>query len=201
MPLNADGVRKLLVDDDTHGFTVLSILVAKFGPECINDDPLELSLKAKEEWQVEMDESALNRLSAIVTAAVTLEFYQDPMVFDATCQTLATGETGLLDSVFEPVSFLEMMWGIFEVELVEGEQLFGPRVEAYIESRLSSVVESVEDSGDGEDDFQTMRLEWETMRETLAAQLREVGFEDEVDALFEVMPWFMRSKEQAGETD
>jgi len=76
MPSNSDAVRKVLSDGDAFGFTLLAVLTDEFGPGVVNEDPLEIFLKIKDRWQVELDPWLENKWNAIVTAMVT-----DQLVF------------------------------------------------------------------------------------------------------------------------
>ena len=181
----------MLTNGDTFGLTVLAILVEEFGAEIIGADPNLVFSYVQDNWSIELHTELENKWNAIHTALVTQTYLTDPGIFDATCQTLVSGDTGLLDTAFEPAGVYDLMWGIFELELADGDTFDpSPAVQGYVEKIFDDFINSLE-PGDGESPLQEYIIRFEEDKLRLMNQLERAGFQNGA-ALEDVTPWFNR---------
>lgn len=134
--LDKKEVFKALTDSETYATVLLAICLISYKDETFKVDPLTLAQWLKEDYEAVLSEPNENKLNAIITALTTDYFYMDLGVFKSICQTLSDGDPGVFDPNFEDPTFVEVLWGIYEVALNSDnskEDKFAPEVNQFIQ--------------------------------------------------------------------
>lgn len=141
--LNADVVYRLLQDPDAFATTLLTICLVQYQDDTFKVDPLVLFSWLEEDFGSAICESGQNKLNAIITALTTDYFYNDLTVFKAICESLTSGDPGIIstDIDADDASIPEILWGIYEVSLCNDDEVvntynFNPAIRAYINNIL-----------------------------------------------------------------
>lgn len=160
---------RALSDDGTFATCLHIILLASYGEEIYQVDPLELLLRLQEDFNVQVTDSNENKLKAILLATETDIFYEDPEAFRSISETLTNGDPGidLLDRLTVPEVFL----GIYEVELNHGPHEFSPPVMSIIDNVIA--VEA--DESDTDDPSEYVWNYLRQQRQRLVDQLQDLG--------------------------
>jgi len=120
----------LLADTETTATVLHMIILAAYGDEVYGSiehdieqaEPVELWLRLKEDFSVNIPESNENKVNALMLALSTEAFYDDPLAFISICNALYSGDLGdLVNGALEDLTMSEMLWGIYEVELNRGD--------------------------------------------------------------------------------
>jgi len=149
--LDENACRLALGDPETPGIVLLTILMWAFGEQVLGNvhadiepmDPAELWAATNERFGTWIPEEGENKVNALVLAIQTDLFYRDTETFTAIASALFSGDLGdLVNSGYEDLSALEVMWAMLEVELARedeaGEELtFSDSVQALIEKNLA----------------------------------------------------------------
>lgn len=180
---------ELIRDSETFGSVLLVILLAAYGDELFDMDPLEIYERVKEDFRATITEEGENKLNAIMMAVSTDAFYDDPLAFRSIAAALYDGDLGdLVNGVMEDVTLPEMLWAVYEVGLLREEMEeddFSPSVQRVLDEAVSDEAESLEDAEDPEDVFPYYERFVEDNKQDLHSQLRKLGLlEDDLNDLF-----------------
>ena len=148
--LNPKAVFSSLQDSDTFAFVLLTICLICYGEETFKVDPLVLFQFLKEDFGTELTNDNENKLSAILAALTTNFFFKDLSIFKSICETLTEGDPGLFDPGFEDPTVAEIIWGMYEVNLVYDEKNrdeYAPEIEQFVDKKLETDPEDTEESG------------------------------------------------------
>jgi hypothetical protein len=171
----------LLADPETSATVLHAILLAHYKDELYGDpeqgippmDPVEIWVRVQEEFHTTVHDNNENKINAIRMALVSDAFYEDPLVFTATCLSLYDGDMGdLVAGYMEDLTVPEMLWGIYEVELNRDDRVeFSPRVLRLIDSVIA---EEAEEKFEGEEATTMAYYEQilEAKRQTMFEEMR-----------------------------
>lgn len=121
--VNYEGAQELFIDAHSLATPLIATLLKLYGEEIFEVDPLEIFSRVHEDFNVWISEEGENRIQAILIALSTDEFYHRPEVFKAVCGSLYSGDINDLISVdFEDLTMTEILWAIFEVQLLRGDR-------------------------------------------------------------------------------
>jgi hypothetical protein len=134
---------RLLSDASTFATTALVICLKNFGTDTFTMDPLELIAELEDRFKVELNNDVAEKLQAITLAVSTDAFYEDPVAFRAICNTLLNGEPGF--DGFDNVTILEMVWSIYEVDILHGGAEFSSKVISMIQHEVDNDGEDIDD--------------------------------------------------------
>lgn len=173
------------------------LTVDRFGTECFDFDPETLLEMIREEWSIEPNGTAFDRLMAGIAIVTGDEFFQELPTFVEFCNLLSGG---IMDpDWFDPANTFECSWGLLEASLLnppEGgtlRQRLSEDVIGYIEEttkfegyvRLPAVLSEIVDRSqeiDGIDDPILYESVWKTQEEKrddvetwLQSQFRSLG--------------------------
>ena len=158
-----------LTDSETLATVLHGILIATYGQEIYEVDPMEIFLRLEEDYGAQPAEEVENRIHAILLATTTDVFYTDPDAFTAICDTLTNGDPEL--EGMEALTVAEVVWGVYEVELNHP----GAKMSAQVHALVQRTIESeAEEAGDYQYVFQFLQEQ----RERLKHQMEKVGFKD-----------------------
>lgn len=173
--LNKEAIYTILQDNSTFSFTLLTICLIAYGEETFKVDPLTLFQYLKEDFKAELSEENQNKLSAILTSLTTNYFFKDLSVFKSICETLTEGDPGVFDPNFDDPTTIEVLWGIYEVNLAydDNKEDFSPEIKSFIDKVLNNDVEDIEESGiDADETYQ--EVIYNNIAE-LKYQLKKIG--------------------------
>lgn len=148
--IDVDFARELLINPDTTGTELLCIVADLFrepdGSNSLFDedgepvDPTVIWTALNEHFNVWVTEEGENRLNAVILALTGDGFYTEPEIFMSVCNALFDGDIGdPLDSAMGDIGLEEVLWGIFEVEMLrDGAGEFSPAVKSKIREVMDS---------------------------------------------------------------
>lgn len=178
-----------LADTETTATVLHMIILAAYGDEVYGDieksieamDPVELWLRVKEDFSVNVPESNENKINALMLALSTEAFYEDPLAFISISNALYSGDLGdLIDGVLEDLTVSEMLWSIYEVELNRGQsQGFSISINNLIDEIIKNEAEENEDLEVKEVVPYYERFVGE-MRDDMLIQMRTLGVDESV---------------------
>lgn len=178
-----------LADTETTATVLHMIILAAYGDEVYGSiehgieqaDPVELWLRIKEDFSVNVPESNENKVNALMLALSTDAFYEDPLAFISIGNALYSGDLGdLVDGALEDLTVSEMLWGIYEVELNRGEsQGFSMPIDRLINEIIENEAEDNEELKEAEVVPYYEKFVAE-MRDEMLIQLRTLGVQDNV---------------------
>lgn len=172
--LNPREVTAALNDAATYATVLHVIMLAQYGEDIYEVDPLELYARLKDDFGANLPEANEQRIQAILLATSTDAFYDDIRVFTATCNTLLAGDPGF--ESMDELSVAEIFWGLYEVELNHGEEEPCPEIQQMI---AREVDEEAEDSTGIEELRPNYVLrELAEHRTNLRKQLLKIGIKD-----------------------
>jgi hypothetical protein len=175
----------LLENEDTLASVLMTILLDAYGEELYDKDPVELWTDIRADFGVVLPERLENRINAARMAITTDLFYEDALACRSISLALYSGELGdMVTGVLEPVEYYEILWAIYEVGLMRGdEEQFSPEVAEWIDKVQSDTAEDNEALEDATAVATvSVRFLAETI-EALKAQLLELGLNDsEIEA-------------------
>lgn len=176
--LNKENIYVLLQDSDTYAFTLLTICLIAYGENTFKVDPLVLFQNLKEDFRAELCEENQNKLSAILTALTTNFFFSDLSVFKSICETLTDGDPGVFDPNFDDPTTVEVLWGMYEVNLAydENKEDYSEAIKKFVESTMQNDVEDPEESGLQEGETYQEAI-YDNVAE-LKQQLKDIGLKD-----------------------
>lgn len=171
--LNPKEIYLALTDPNTFATVIHSVLLAAYGHDIYEVDPVELFLRLEEDFGTKPIEEVENRINAILTATATDLFFEDPEAFQTISETLTTGDPGL--ELLEPLTLPEAIWGAYEVELNHGPGQFSNSVSKVLDRVMAQESVDAEVAG-AEDPFADLHAYLEHQREALGDQLSKIGF-------------------------
>lgn len=164
---------RLLADDGAFATSLHIVILATYGAEAYNWDPLEVIMRLEEDFNVRVTDMNENKIKAIMLATATDLFYENPEAFRGTCETLTNGDPAI--EVVEILTVPEALWGVYEVELNHGPEELSPRVQAVLDRVLAAeVLEPGEMPEDG-DIYGHVWPYLQERRQDLVNQLTDLG--------------------------
>jgi hypothetical protein len=115
---------ELLSDDSTFAFTLMTILLAEYGQDVFDENPVALFNRIEEDFRIKLPEDAENRINAALTAMTTDLFYTQFSAFKSIALALTEGDIGAIaddEEEEEELNAAEILWAIVEVGLLNGE--------------------------------------------------------------------------------
>jgi hypothetical protein len=179
----------LLADTETTATVLHMIILAAYGDEVYGSleqniepaDPVELWLRIKEDFSVNIPESNENKVNALMLALSTEAFYDDPLAFISISNALYSGDLGdLVNGALEDLTMPEMLWGIYEVELNRGDsEGFSISIDRLIDEIINNEAEDNEELEETEvvpyyEKFVA------AMRDDMLVQMRMLGVDEMV---------------------
>ena len=104
-----------LQTSETLATVVHAIVRKQYGEEFYPWDPATLFLEIQSDFHIDMDTTAMDRLSAMQLVMVNDAFFKRLDAFMGVCNTLSSGEPFF--QVFDPVTTEEAAWAVTEVSL------------------------------------------------------------------------------------
>jgi len=136
--LKKDELHRVFSDSSTTATVLLSCLYSLYGAKIFDADLLEIILRVKQDIGVEMPNSLENKIGAAITALTTPWYGQEPEVFISVNKSLTSGVFDAAAPDMNSIEVEEILWGMYEVELLAGEPLeISPRVEAVIDRAIA----------------------------------------------------------------
>ena len=179
----------LLADTETTATVLHMIILAAYGDEVYGSlengiepaDPVELWLRIKEDFSVNVPESNENKVNALMLALSTEAFYDDPLAFISICNALYSGDLGdLVNGALEDLTMPEMLWGIYEVELNRGDsEGFALPIDRLIDEIIKNEAEDNEELEEVEVVPYYEKFVAE-MRDDILVQMRMLGVDEMV---------------------
>jgi len=179
----------LLADTETTATVLHMIILAAYGDEVYGSleygieaaDPLELWLRIKEDFSVNVPESNENKVNALMLALSTEAFYDDPLAFISISNALYSGDLGdLVNGALEDLTMPEMLWGIYEVELNRGDsEGFAISIDRLIDEIINNEAEDNEELEETEVVPYYEKFVAE-MRDDMLIQMRLLGVDEMV---------------------
>ena len=179
----------LLADTETTATVLHMIILAAYGDEVYGSlengiepaDPVELWLRIKEDFSVNVPESNENKVNALMLALSTEAFYDDPLAFISISNALYSGDLGdLVDGALEDLTMPEMLWGIYEVELNRGDsEGFALPIDRLIDEIIKNEAEDNEELEETEVVPYYEKFVAE-MRDDMLVQMRMLGVDEMV---------------------
>lgn len=166
-PFKREAVGRLLEDPETLATVLHVILLAAYGEEIYQSDPLSLYRQVEDDFSCRLPEQAENRINAIFMAVTGDAFYRDAEAFSAIAAALHDGDIGdVAADMFDAMTLHELVWVLYEVKLNrEAEENFAPEVEKLIAETLQRETAA---AGAVDDFLEEMKVELHT-------QLAELG--------------------------
>jgi hypothetical protein len=179
----------LLADTETTATVLHMIILAAYGDEVYGAleqgieaaDPVELWLRIKEDFSVNVPESNENKVNALMLALSTEAFYDDPLAFISIANALYSGDLGdLVNGALEDLTMPEMLWGIYEVELNRGDsEGFALPIDRLIDEIIKNEAEDSEELEETEVVPYYEKFVAE-MRDDMLIQMRMLGVDEMV---------------------
>jgi hypothetical protein len=179
----------LLADTETTATVLHMIILAAYGDEVYGSleygiepaDPVELWLRIKEDFSVNVPESNENKVNALMLALSTEAFYDDPLAFISISNALYSGDLGdLVNGALEDLTMPEMLWGIYEVELNRGDsEGFAIPIDRLIDEIIKNEAEDNEELEETEVVPYYEKFVAE-MRDDMLVQMRMLGVDEMV---------------------
>lgn len=131
-------LREVLTDTDTYASVLITILIDKFGTECLEWAPETIRLEIHDEFQCKVPDDNLDKIMAAISLLVTDDFYQNLPRFVYLCNCLAG--SGFDPLVFDPADSWEIAWAITEAMMLappeDLENAFSDEIRRYIGETL-----------------------------------------------------------------
>jgi hypothetical protein len=126
---------------DTFSVILLTLFLDAFGTEALQWDPATVALEIEDEFNVDLPQTALDKLMVAIQILTTDRFYRSLPDFISFCNVL-DGEEYRPD-VFDPADAEEVAWGITEAALINPpddaeEATFSDEIRAYIGTVLDN---------------------------------------------------------------
>ena len=179
----------LLADTETTATVLHMIILAAYGDEVYGSiengieqaEPVELWMRIKDDFSVNIPESNENKVNALMLALSTEAFYDDPLAFISICNALYSGDLGdLVDGALEDLTMPEMLWGIYEVELNRGDsEGFALPIDRLIDEIIKNEAEDNEELEQAEVVPYYEKFVAE-MRDDMLVQMRMLGVDESV---------------------
>jgi len=182
-PFNRGACERALADPETPAVILYSIIVAAYKDELYPDeagedgiDPITLWYNLREDFKVDVDITAQNRINAIQIAVETDLFYLELEAFDSIISGIVHGSIDdALDGGYIESGVTEILTAIFEVGLIRGDQRpeFSDPIKEYIASELVKEVDDDDSGQETADAFLTIH------RHNVTAWFKELGVDEQ----------------------
>lgn len=158
---------ELLSDDNTFAFTLMTILLAEYGQDVFDENPVALFNRIEEDFRIKLPEDAENRINAALTAMTTDLFYTQFSAFKSIALALTEGDIGAIaddEEEDEELNAAEILWAIVEVGLLNGED-FNETQEQLSESVAAGCNAIIDSEAEDEDEVDDVDTVQDAMRE------------------------------------
>lgn len=163
LKLNERTARELLESDETFAFTLMTILLSKYGEETFTEKPPALFQRLEDDFGIKLPEESENRINAALTVMMTDLFQTNFSVFKSVTLALNEGDIGDFAIDFygerEELSTPEILWAITEYGLLTGlnfkdaEDSLSPEL---IDKLNEIIDDEAEDTEDADNDTDTV---------------------------------------------
>lgn len=159
-PFKKSEAAKLLASDDAYAFVLIAILLPVFGDDLFTEDTSILFADIEDYFDCHLSEESENRINAAITAMTTDLFFTNVNMFNSIALSFAEGDIGdIPDGILETPDVGDMLWAVQEMSLLIGEpkeseefqSKFSPAVVAYINEKLVTVAEDLDEVPDDVD--------------------------------------------------
>lgn len=159
-PFKKSEAAKLLASDDAYAFVLIAILLPVFGDDLFTEDTSILFADIEDYFDCHLSEESENRINAAITAMTTDLFFTNVNMFNSIALSFAEGDIGdIPDGILETPDVGDMLWAVQEMSLLIGEpkeseefqSKFSPAVVAYINEKLATVAEDLDEVPDDVD--------------------------------------------------
>ena len=126
-----------LKDRGTFATSLLVGLIDEFGTELFEWDPDTLRLELKSEYQVDIPQSNMDKIQALLVVMTTDLFYRNLEAFMHVANSL--GHSGADFQSYDPPDVQEISWALAETALVDPPDkntAFGPEIVTYMREKL-----------------------------------------------------------------
>lgn len=134
MQLDRGKVKRALESTETMAAVLYTILVNQYGEDWLEWDPVTIYLELREDFGAEPSSETMDRLSALLIALTTGEFFARFEAFAAVIHAFCEGAPSF--SMFDPVEPEEIGWTVIELSLIRDLLPFGYSVREYIKTAL-----------------------------------------------------------------
>lgn len=134
MPLDRTKIRKALESPKTMAAVLYAILMEQYGEDWLDWDPATIYLELRDDFNAEPSAQVLDRISALLVAVNTGEFFVRYEAFSGISHALNTGEPSF--TIFDPVETEEAGWAVTELSLIRDLLPFGYSVKQYLKQAL-----------------------------------------------------------------
>ena len=134
MTLDRLKVRRALESSKTMGAVLYTVLTAQYGEEWLDWDPATIYLELRDDFNAEPASEVMDRISALLVAVCTGEFFVRYEAFSGITHALNTGQPSF--TMFDPVETEEAGWAVTELSLIRDLLPFGYSVKQYLKQAL-----------------------------------------------------------------
>ena len=159
-PFKKSEAAKLLASDDAYAFVLIAVLLPVFGDDLFTEDTSILFADIEDYFDCHLSEESENRINAAITAMTTDLFFTNVNMFNSIALAFAEGDIGdIPEGILETPDVGDMLWAVQEMSLLIGEpkeseefqSKFSPAVVAYINEKLVTVAEDLDEVPDDVD--------------------------------------------------
>ena len=206
MNIDRTKARTALESPKTMAATLYLILTNQYGDDWLEWDPATIYMELRDDFNAEPAAEVMDRISSLLIAMNTGEFFSRFEAFSAIVHSLNTGAPSF--TIFNPVEAEEIGWAVTELSLLRDLLPFDYSVRQYIKQALTAdgyspddppavvghVLEAKDPSANIIRDITTDRTLHEVQHnefqayideqlKDLAAQLNELGLGDQLDKM------------------
>jgi len=134
MRIDQDKARTALESPQTMAVVLYTLLNSHYGEDWLEWDPVTIYLELREDFGAEPSSETMDRISALLIALDTGEFFSRYEAFAAITHAFNDGAPSF--SMFDPVESEEIGWAITELALIRDLLPFGYSVREYIKTAL-----------------------------------------------------------------
>lgn len=136
MTLDRLKVRRALESSKTMTAVLYTILTAQYGEAWIDWDPVTIYLELRDDFNAEPASEVMDRISALLVAVGTGEFFNRYEAFSGIAHAMNTGQPSF--TMFDPVEVEEAGWAITELSLIRDLIPFGYSIRQYLKQALAA---------------------------------------------------------------
>jgi len=175
MQLDKKAIYRALEDRETYATVLHAICLTTYGEEVYSMDSVELYSHLESDFGIWPHEDNESKIQAILVAVSRPYFFTDLTLFQVTCRTLTTGDTGLVDLGIDDTTLLEVLWGQYEVSINTEDIEYAQPVLDFV---VQSIDEEENDMDMSEHDVLTTyeRILKQKAQEMIK-QLQEIGYD------------------------
>jgi len=126
--------KDVFTNPEIKATTALAFLIDAYGTECLSWDPATLLMQVEEDYAIKASSRNMDRVNAGCALLLNNLFHVSIEAFSTICSTL--GQGGAITSTFVPAGLEDVVWGITEAALLQGddfrEQTFVPDIRLYV---------------------------------------------------------------------